>query len=147
MTGRERLPGVDRFLPLTERTAASSCRESVTEADVRVLVGSFYESVRDDALLGPIFDRRVSDWSAHLPKMCDFWCTVVLREPRYAGRPLEAHQRIPGLDQSHFDRWLLLWDAAVGRVIAPPAREAFVVAARRMAASMGSRLGSIDRAG
>lgn len=127
-------------LPLTEPLAGSCAAEHVTELDVRALVESFYETVRVDDLLGPIFARHVADWSLHLPKMHDFWSTVALRTGRYAGRPIEAHERLPGLTQAHFDRWLALWEQAVGRVIAPQGRMVFLVAARRMAAAMSARL-------
>lgn len=132
----------DRSLPLTE-PAATTPGGAVSEAEIRVLVDAFYDSVRQDDLLGPVFARQVKDWSLHLPKMYDFWSTVVLRTGRYSGRPFEVHQAIPGLSTEHFDRWLMLWDATVNRVLAPPrvpARNAFVGAAQRMAGSMSSRL-------
>ncbi|MBL8746980.1 MAG: group III truncated hemoglobin, partial [Phycisphaerae bacterium] len=83
---------------------------------------------------------HVSDWSLHLPKMYDFWSTVVLHSGRYSGRPIEAHLRIPGLSARHFARWLTLWESTVDRVIGRPRGDAFVIAARRMAASMASRV-------
>jgi hemoglobin len=89
---------------------------------IRTLVDTFYEGVRDDPMLGPIFARHVADWSLHLPKMYDFWSTVVLRTGRYAGRPLDAHQRLPGLTAAHFARWLDLWRHTVARVVPEAAR-------------------------
>lgn len=136
-----------RALPLTEPGGSGgadvAAGAAVSEADIRALVDSFYDAVRRDDLLGPVFARHVKDWSLHLPKMHDFWSTVVRRTGRYAGRPFEAHQPIPGLTPAHFDRWLMLWEATVSRVLASSgvaAREAFIVAARRMAASMSVRL-------
>lgn len=131
-----------RWLSLTEPASAPGVG-AVTEADIRELVDSFYRVVRDDAVLGPIFDRHIKDWSLHLPRMYDFWSTVVLRTGRYAGRPIEAHAMIPDLTLAHFERWLSLWEATVTRVLAvytPPAREAFIASAQRMAASMAGRL-------
>ena len=56
-----------------------------TEADVRVLVDTFYEKVREDALLDPIFsDVAKVDWEHHLPKMYAFWNGMILGK---AGRP------------------------------------------------------------
>ena len=40
---------------------------------IRCLVDSFYESVRRDPLLGPIFEETIADWGAHLPTMYRFW--------------------------------------------------------------------------
>lgn len=129
-----------RQLPLTEPVRFDSPDRQIDEGMIRTLVDSFYDTVRNDDLLGPIFARHVVDWSLHLPKMYAFWSTVVRRTGRYAGRPLEAHQRLPGLMQAHFDRWIALWTQTVARVVPAPSRNAFVVPATRMASSMSSVL-------
>lgn len=130
--------GTTRQLPITEPVGLGTPDTPIDEATIRTLVDTFYDSVRSDDLLGPIFARHVADWSMHLPKMYAFWSTVVLRTGRYAGRPLEAHQRLPGLTQNHFDRWLALWTEAVACVVPTSSRDAYLIPARRMAASMSS---------
>ncbi len=127
-------------LPLTAPSRPATPVVSADEAMIRTLVDTFYEGVRDDSLLGPIFARHIADWSLHLPKMYDFWSTVVLRSGRYTGRPLEAHERLPGLTEAHFDRWLDLWRRTVERVVPEAARAAFTVPAERMAANMRAAL-------
>jgi hemoglobin len=131
-------------LPLTASPLATpSLANDVSEDDIRRLVDAFYSAVRDDGLIGPVFAERVRDWSVHLPKMYSFWSSVVRRTGRYAGRPFEAHQQIDGLSGPHFERWLALWEVTVERELAarPPAvREAFRIAAQRMAASLSGRL-------
>lgn len=130
-----------RSLPLTAAVGDPSGRDAVVdEGMIRALVDSFYGSIRDDGLLGPIFASQVADWSVHLPKMYAFWSTVVLKTGRYAGRPLETHQRLGMLKAEHFERWLALWEAAVQRVVPADARQGFTGPARRMAAAMGSVL-------
>lgn len=128
-----------RELPLSEARGAAG-ELGVDEGTIRRLVDSFYAVVRDDDLLGPIFARHVKDWSAHLPKMYDFWSTVVLRTGRYAGRPVEAHERIPGIGAAHFTRWLELWGRTVSEVVPAGARGAFTVSADRMARAMLAQL-------
>ncbi|MGI9242640.1 MAG: group III truncated hemoglobin, partial [Verrucomicrobiales bacterium] len=45
--------------------------------DIVQLVDRFYEKIRSDEKLGPIFNELVDvDWDTHLPKMYDFWDTV-----------------------------------------------------------------------
>ncbi len=127
-------------LPLGEPMAASDLSAVVSEADIRRLVDAFYETIRADGVLGPVFEAHVDDWDAHLPKMYDFWSSVVLRTGRYAGRPFVAHAQIPDLAPEQFQHWLGLWDEAVRAVIHADAHFAFNVAAQRMAASMASRL-------
>jgi hemoglobin len=130
-----------RALPLTEGVGDPIGRDAgVDESIIRGLVDTFYGSIRDDELLGPIFTGHVADWSIHLPKMYAFWSAVVLKTGGYAGRPLEAHQRLGMIRPEHFERWLVLWEAAVQRVVPAGARQSFTVPARRMAAAMGSVL-------
>jgi hemoglobin len=131
---------VSRQPPLTEPSPPDAPDPHIDEAMIRTLVDTFYEGVRDDPMLGPIFGRHVADWSLHLPKMYDFWSTVVLRTGRYAGRPLDAHQRLPGLTAAHFARWLDLWRDTVARVVPEASRPSFVVPAERMAANMSTVL-------
>ncbi len=88
-------------------------------AEIEILVNSFYHTVRDDDLLGFIFDKIAgTDWDTHLPKMYAFWETVLFRTGGYRGNPLEAHARLTPLTQmgrEQFDRWLELFKATVDK--------------------------------
>lgn len=47
-------------------------------ADIKILVDTFYNQVRNDELLSPIFNGIIKDnWPAHLEKMYRFWQTVL----------------------------------------------------------------------
>lgn len=130
-----------RSLPITEHSGGSPLASVLSEEQIRVLVDTFYGEIRREELLGPIFAEHVADWSLHLPKMYDFWSTVVLRTGRYSGRPIEVHQRVGVLTPAHFARWLAIWKETVDRVIdAPAAREAFIASASRMAESISARV-------
>lgn len=60
--------------------------------DIKVLVDSFHEKVREDLLLGFIFDDVDEfDWGPHLPKMYDFWKTMLFQSGSYRGNPLRPH--------------------------------------------------------
>lgn len=72
----------------------------IGEADIAQLVDAFYERVRADDLLGPIFNAQVDDWPDHLAKLRGFWSMVMLRSGSYSGRPLPPHLILsPGADQ------------------------------------------------
>lgn len=82
-------------------------------AEIVRLVDRFYEKVRDDQTLGFIFDKvaRV-DWPAHLPKMYDFWQTVLFRDGGFRGDPIGKHARLvplTAMGREQFDRWLELF--------------------------------------
>lgn len=83
--------------------------------DVFLLVDTFYKVVREDALLGPIFNEIIQDWESHLEKITDFWETnLFVTVHKYQGNPLEVHVQVDEevnnqINQQHFSRWLLLW--------------------------------------
>lgn len=83
--------------------------------DIRLLVDSFYADVREDKLLGPVFNKRIEDrWPQHLDRMYTFWQTVLLEERTYFGAPFPVHRGLP-VDFQHFDRWLELFVKTVDR--------------------------------
>ncbi|HVF93281.1 MAG TPA: group III truncated hemoglobin [Sphingomonas sp.] len=71
---------------------------------------AFYARVREDDLLGPIFNHAVHDWNHHLDRIGDFWSSVMLGSGRYKGDPVARHlPHAASLDRVRFDRWLALW--------------------------------------
>ena len=80
-----------------------------TEDDIAALVHGFYGKVRQDALLGPIFDAHVNNWDIHLSKMVDFWSAMLLGTRRFRGTPMPKHIALPDLSADLFQRWLALF--------------------------------------
>lgn len=88
-------------------------------------------------MLGPIFARHVADWSHHLPRMKDFWASIMIESGRYNGRPMQAHIALGVLDKAHFARWLSIWDGAVAQTVTNIAvAQRFRAAAKRIADSL-----------
>lgn len=119
----------------TEFAAGVEARTGIDEMMIRMLVHAFYERVRADLLLGPVFDARISDWAPHLDRMCAFWSSVVLMTGRYHGRPMQAHAPLP-VDAQHFDRWLALFEATAREKCPPAAAALFIEKARMIAQSL-----------
>ena len=73
------------------------------------IVDSFYARVRQDELIGPIFNEIAKvDWETHTEKIYNFWDTLMFGAENYSGRPFPPH--IPlGLKPEHFRRWLELF--------------------------------------
>jgi hemoglobin len=107
----------------------------ITEAMIERLVRSFYDKVRADPLLAPVFEARIGDWEPHLQQMCAFWSSVALMSGRYHGSPMARHLPLP-IDAGHFDRWLALFEATARDICPPEAAAHFVERARRIAASL-----------
>lgn len=119
-------------------------RTGIDEAMIERVVHSFYEAVRQDPLLGPVFETRIADWGPHLERMCAFWSSVALMSGRYHGQPMEKHMRLP-VDAEHFDRWLALFARTAERECPPAAATHFVERAHRIAQSL--ELGIACRSG
>ena len=81
----------------------------LSREDVELLVNSFYDKVKKDQLIGPIFnDIAQVNWDEHLPKLYNFWEDLLLGSNKYQGRPFPPH--IPlNLKMEHFQRWLSLF--------------------------------------
>ena len=82
--------------------------------DVHKLVTTFYDAVRKDELLGPIFNSIITDWEEHLEKLTDFWESNLFFKKKYTGNPLTKHvevdkQQKGAINEMHFGVWLNLW--------------------------------------
>lgn len=81
--------------------------------DIELLVNSFYEKVQEDEKIGYIFtDIAKVNWQLHLPKMYDFWETILFGQKGFKGNPMEVHfklNKIHPLLQEHFERWKSLF--------------------------------------
>lgn len=83
--------------------------ELCTEEEISRMVYSFYDTVRHDEVLGPIFNRHVTNWDTHLPTMVDFWSSALRGTARFRGAPMPKHAALPGLSIELFQRWLRLF--------------------------------------
>ncbi len=107
-----------------------------TEAEVAELVDAFYARVRGDAILGPVFDDNVADWSRHLPKMIDFWSSALRGSKRYRGTPMPVHCALPGLTHSMFEHWLDLFSETARALSNRALAERAVELSQRIAQSL-----------
>ena len=118
-----------------QMTARIMARTGLDEAKLTELVHRFYGKVRADAVLGPIFAERISDWEPHLARMVDFWSSVALMTGRYHGSPMQAHLGLP-VEQAHFDRWLDLFSKTACETCSPEGAAHVIDRAKRIAVSI-----------
>ena len=125
---------------MSETRVGPGVAAGISEAMIQRLVHAFYDRVRHDAVLGPVFEAAIGGaWAAHLSKLCDFWSSVLLMTGRFKGSPMAVHVRTPGIKIEHFDRWLELFEATASEICPAPAAELFVSKARMIGQSL--RLG------
>jgi hemoglobin len=128
----------------------SNCADIASRADIERLVDAFYNLVRADEILGPIFnDVAKVDWPVHLPKMYAFWEALLFGVPGFKGNPLAVHralaQRTP-LTPVEFGRWVEIFHATVDALFAGPVANDAKQRASRIAVVMQQQIAA-DRTG
>lgn len=85
--------------------------------DIITLIDKFYDIIREDEMLGTIFDDVAKvNWVRHLPLMYDFWENTLFFTGSYSGNPVQNHrqlnQKYP-LTNEHFNHWIALFNKTV----------------------------------
>jgi hemoglobin len=82
--------------------------------DIKTFVNGFYQKVRADALLSPVFASKFPDeaWPAHLERMYAFWNAILFAERGFEGNPMQKHLRLP-IGEGHFSQWLALFNETI----------------------------------
>ena len=84
-----------------------------SRTDIELLVNTFYNKVKDNKVIGPIFnDIAQVDWAVHLPKMYSFWASLLLGEHSFSGNPIQKHielSKLTAMSETEFSEWLLLF--------------------------------------
>lgn len=124
-------------------TADLRAKTGIDEAMIENVVRTFYLRVRDDALLGPVFAARITDWEPHLQRMFAFWSSVTLLTGVYHGQPMRPHLSLP-VDAAHFDRWLGLFRNTVREMCPPNAAAAFIERAEMIAQSIEMGVATVN---
>lgn len=138
MTDHREMPGespAERRARLRAEAAAAARAIGIDEELITRLVHAFYGKIRQDALLGPVFATKVSDWDTHLARMVAFWSSVMMSSGDYRGQPMPKHVVLP-IDARHFDHWLALFQETAKEICPAQAAAAFVERAGRIAQSL-----------
>lgn len=111
--------------------------DTISAEQVSLLVDKFYERVRSDEQLAPLFAQHMSlDWPEHLPRMKSFWRSVLLKTGEYKGKPVPAHTKMQNVEIEDFARWLELFGTTAKEVFTPAAQPIVIEAAQRIATSL-----------
>ena len=115
----------------------------VTEPMVRDLIAAFYDKVRRDPALAPVFNAIIGDhWDAHLDKIVSFWLFVTGLGKSYRTRDfMPAHVRHEAIRASLLPQWLHLFRETARDVCPPEAAKVLIEIAEGMAESIGLSLG------
>lgn len=115
--------------------------------DIQLLVNTFYERIRENDLLSPIFKDRIENrWPEHLEKMYRFWQTILLEEHSYHGAPFPPHATMP-IEERHFVVWVENWTGTVNEFFEGPIAEEAKRRGTLMAAIFNSKLDHFKKNG
>ena len=82
--------------------------------DIELLVNTFYQKVQKDDVIAHFFNEVAQvNWDKHLPKMYDFWDSIIRNQHNYSGNPMPVHVALNGkssMKKEHFERWLKLFN-------------------------------------
>lgn len=95
-------------------------KDITTREDIELLVDTFYDKVKKDAVIGFIFtDLAKVNWEKHLPIMYNFFENMLFYTGSYTGNPMELHKKINNylqLTTQHFNQWESLFSATVNEL-------------------------------
>ncbi|WP_329742433.1 group III truncated hemoglobin [Dyella sp. A6] len=122
---------------------------TLDETGLAYLVDHFYDKVRGDPLIGPVFNAAVHDWAEHKRLLTSFWCSVALGAASYRGQPMAVHRKLPSIRGEHFERWLTLWRETTRQLLGEADAARMIDYAERIGRSlrmgMGLRDGRLSR--
>jgi hemoglobin len=114
---------------------------AANEIGIATLIDRFYDKVRRDEELGPVFNAAIDDWVVHKHILRDFWSSIVLRSGRYRGNPMGVHRALPRFSQVLFHRWLALWRETAREVFEASTADLFIGTAERVAQGLSMGVG------
>lgn len=114
-----------------------SMETEITPDNIRRMIDGFYDQVRRDDVLGPVFDEALPHgWNEHLPRMVEFWSTVLLGGGNFHGNVFGKHMVLHGIEKEHFVRWLAMFRQTVTSLYATAPAEEILLVAERIAGSL-----------
>ena len=113
-------------------------RMGLDDAFIDQMVESFYQRVREEPRLGPIFEGAIGkSWGTHLPKMKAFWGAIIFSDGRFNGSPVKTHQALQGVAPEDFKIWLALFRETLEDIAPTPEAKVFLTTrAERIAESL-----------
>ena len=115
-----------------------------TEEDIKKLVDSFYDKVKADEMLAPIFNEVAKvNWSEHLPMLYRFWSALLFQTKNFKGQPFPKHAVLP-VQREHFTRWVSLFVQTVDEHFSGPKSEEAKGFAMSIADTFQLRMGLLD---
>ena len=112
----------------------------LTKAHIEKLVMHFYTRVSKDNLLGNVFNEVANvNWDKHIPLLCQFWNSIMLKTGEYRGNAYAKHVLIgqqTTIKEIHFLHWLQLFQEEAVKHLPTEAANAITQRAALIAESL-----------
>ena len=97
-------------------------RDIQNRQDLELLLYKFYEKVFRDDLISHFFTEvKQLDLDKHVPRITDFWETILLNGHSYRANAIAPHieiNRLSAIEERHFKRWLQLFGETIDSLFA-----------------------------
>lgn len=133
------LPIIAPIAPDADALQRAFPAPDLRDEDLHGLLTAFYIAIETDPLLAPYFTHV--DMRAHMPRIVDFWSTLIFHTGRYTGNAFLPHASMPDLAAEHFAHWVATLERTLDARFAGPHAERMKDLAHRIAYSMQLRLG------
>ena len=112
--------------------------------DIETFVKLFYDKAFKDDLIGFIFVDIVKlDLTSHMPKIVDFWETILFDTPKYSGSPMDSHfaiNKLVPLKPEFFERWVFIFKQTMDELFVGELAEKAKTRANLIAILMQSKM-------
>lgn len=117
--------------------------------DIELLVNTFYDKIRTNAILGYIFnDVAKLDWEHHLPRMYSFWASLLLDEQSFSGNPMAKHislSRKTAMTSKEFNEWVSLFHQTVDELFYGQRANEAKIRAKNIARTFLNKIESMNK--
>lgn len=115
---------------------------ALTKAHIEKLVIHFYQKIQVDKMLGPIFNEVAHvNWDEHIPLLCQFWNSIMLKTNEYHGNAYQKHvtfKKLIPIQEEYFGHWLNLFQTEAINHLPKQAAEEIIDKATLIAESLKS---------
>ncbi|RDU58463.1 group III truncated hemoglobin [Helicobacter sp. MIT 99-5507] len=111
----------------------------INKESIDKLMDIFYDKIKSDNNLGPIFKSKIGEskeaWDKHKDKISNFWQGQILGEGNYRRQPMKTHIELPPFPQEFFNIWLDLFSQSLDLVFDDNCKAVFLKRAQMIANS------------
>jgi hemoglobin len=88
--------------------------------DILNVLHAFYSEVQKDPVIGIFFTEIIRvDWEQHIPKIADFWESLLFGTQNYSGNVMEKHLHLNALkaiQANDLDIWFSYWERTIRKM-------------------------------